>query len=229
MKRCIVNTEDKEIIDFLSQAGYECAPVIVSDRVSTPISAHSDVLYRKIDNNTIIASSCQKANFAYLEACGYNVSAFDELSVGYKTESFLNFIINSKYIIKNPNTALNLDDKHTADKKIINVKQGYTSCSVLQVTEQAYITDDENIYNVLSDNNIACLKIKKGDIELNGYDYGFIGGASVKLDENNILFFGDISDAMDKNNVIDFLNNYGVTAVFINGKKLKDIGSALIL
>lgn len=229
MKKCIINTEDKEIIDFLSQLGYECVPVIVSDRVSAPISAHSDVLYRKIDSNTIIVSACQRANFACLEASDYNVIVCDKLSAGYKTESFLNFIINDNFIIKNPNTALKLDDKYTNDKKIINIKQGYTSCSVIQVTEQAYITDDDNIYNVLSDNNLACLKIKKGDIELNGYDYGFIGGASVKLDENNILFFGDISDATDKNNVIDFLNNYRINAVFINGKKLKDIGSALVL
>jgi len=70
---------------------------------------------------------------------------------------------------------------------------------------------------------------KKGDIQLNGYNYGFIGGASVKLNEREILFFGDISDITDKKNVINFLARYNINAIFIENKKLNDIGSALIL
>ena len=229
MKKCIINTEDKEIIDFLTGNGYKCIPVVPSDKVSGPICAHSDVLYRKVGADTIIVSDCQKANFACLEDSEYKVIVCDKLSAGYKTESFLNFIINDRFVIRNPQTALNLRDEYIADKKIINVKQGYTSCSVIQVTEQAYITDDDNIYDTLTNNNLDCLKIKKGDIHLKGYDYGFIGGASVKLDENRILFFGDISDKTDKNNVISFLEKYGVNALFVSGKRLTDIGSALIL
>ena len=229
MNRCIINTEDNEITEFLTSLGYECVPVISSDRVSGPVSAHSDVLYRKLNNNTIIASSCQNGNLRLLKSLGYKVIECDKLSPGYATESYLNFIINDNYLIRNSKTAINLEDKYINSKKIIDVKQGYTSCSTLQVTEEAYITDDENIYNSLISNGLDCLKIKKGDIELAGYNYGFIGGASVKLKENAILFFGDIADITDKNNVIDFLNRYNMEAIFVKGKKLKDIGSALIL
>lgn len=229
MKHCIVNTEDKEILDCLKNLGYSCIPVIESDRVSKPISRHSDVLYRKLSDDTVIASACQKENFSFLNKAGYNILVCDNLSPGYNTESYLNFIINDKYIICNPKTALKMESEYTTNKKTINVKQGYTSCSVVCVNNEAYITDDENIYNTLSENNIACLKIKKGDIELNGYNYGFIGGASVKLDEENILFLGDIKDLTDKNNVIEFCRKYNMNTLFIKDKKLKDIGSALIL
>ena len=74
------------------------------------------------------------------------------------------FIISDKYIICNSKTALKLKSEYITDKKVINVKQGYTSCSVVCVNSDAYITDDENIYNTLSENYIDCLKIKKGDI-----------------------------------------------------------------
>ena len=226
MKQCIVNTIDKDIINKLNNLGYVCNAVILSERVSPPINAHSDVLYRKVDSNTIIASSCQRANLPLLEKAGYNVIFIDKIKPGYKTESYLNFIINEKYIIRNENIALHTD---IGNRKIINVKQGYTSCSTLCVTDDAYITDDENICNTLINNNIDCLKIFKGEIELPGYNYGFIGGASVKLNEKEILFFGDFKNQIDKNNVINFLNKYKVNAIFIENKKLTDIGSALIL
>ena len=157
----------------------------------------------------------------------YNVIFIDKIQPGYKTESFLNFIINDKYIIRNEKTALKLED--TGNRKLINVRQGYTSCSTLCVTDDAYITDDDNIYNTLISNKIDCLLISKGNIDLPGYDYGFIGGASVKLNETEILFFGDFENKTEKNNVIKFLEKYNIKALFIENKKLTDIGSALIL
>lgn len=229
MKKCIVNFEDREILSAFADLGYECIPVIQSDKVSAPICAHSDVLYRKIGTDIILVSDCQKANIPALEDCGYKTILFSDLKPGYKTESYLNFIINSKYIICNTSTALQLDSNMIGDRKIIKVRQGYTSCSTLQVTEDAYITDDENIYKILCENKTDCLLIEKGNITLDGYNYGFIGGASVNLGENKILFFGEIENINDKNNVITFLEKYNMEAIFIKDKKLKDIGSALIL
>ncbi len=225
MKKCIISFDDKEILARMLQLGYECTAVKVSDRVSGPISTHSDVLYLKVNNSEIIASSCQKANFALLKREGYTVTEINKLEPGYKTESFLNFIITEKNIICNPKTALNIN----SEKNVIKVKQGYTRCSTICVNDNAFITDDENIYNALIENDIDCLKIEKGDVKLPGYDYGFIGGASVKLNDEEILFFGDIKNKNDKTAVIEFLKKYNMKALFIENKELTDIGSALIL
>ena len=35
------------------------------------------------------------------------------------------------------------------------------------------------------------LLIPSGDIKLEGYDYGFIGGASGKISDNTVVFFGN--------------------------------------
>lgn len=229
MKRCIVNKSDKDIVMALERLGYVCHDVIASNLVSPPICRHSDVLYRKLNCNTIFVSNCQKENKAVLEAFGYNPIFTDKLQPGYKTECLLNFIINDKFIICNPQTAIMLDEQFIADRKIIKVKQGYTSCSTISVTDTAYITDDESISKSLIANNLDCLLIEKGSIELAGYNYGFIGGASVRLNEKEILFFGDLENRKDKDKVINFLKKYNMTALFIKNKKLTDIGSALIL
>ncbi len=229
MKYCIVDTSDKQITETLTQLGYQCIDVIPSGRVSPPICRHTDVLYKKLDNTTIIASACQRPNFPLLKKLGYRIIINDKLKPGYKTESLLNYVINNKYFIFNPKTAERPDKEFLTVQKEINVNQGYTGCSTICVNDDAYITDDENIYKTLADNNIDCLLIGKGDIELEGYDYGFIGGASVKLNENEILFFGDIKNKEDKNRISEFMKKYNVQPIFIEGKKLKDIGSALIL
>ncbi len=229
MKHCIINTSDKDVLKKLNESGYVCNSVIQSDCVSPPICAHSDVLYRKVYCNTVFVSACQRANMGLLESFGYNCIFIDKIKPGYRTESYLNFIINDKYVIRNKNTALALEEKFIGNRKIIDVKQGYTSCSILCVTDDAYITDDENIYESLIRNNIDCLKISKGDIELPGYNYGFIGGASVKLNQQEILFFGDIANKKEKESIISFLKKYNMNAIFIENKKLTDLGSALIL
>jgi len=226
MKKCIISFQDKEIVDKMISLGYECYPVIESDRVSAPISSHADVLYKKVSDNEIIVSSCQKANFGLLRQNGYIITEFNELKPGYKTESYLNYIDNDKYIICNNKTVF--IDKNN-NKKIINVNQGYTRCSCIEINSDCYITDDESIYNSLVENKIDCLKIKKGFIKLDGYNYGFIGGASVKLSDNELLFFGDISDKEEKDKIVSYLNKRNIKAIFIENKKLTDIGSAIIL
>ena len=228
MKHCIINTEDRQITDYMTSLGFICVPVVPSPRVSAPICSHADVLYKKINNNTMIISSCQKANLPLLEKLGYNVLIEDGLQPGYKSESLLNYINNDKYVIYNPKTAFP-DENLFYNKTASAVKQGYTRCSTLSVTDTAYITDDKSIYNALIKNNLDCLLIEKGDIQLKGYDYGFIGGASVKLNEKQILFFGDILNKEDKNKVISFIKKYNIEPLFISDKKLTDIGSAIIL
>ena len=228
MKHCIINTEDRQITDYITLLGFICVPVIPSPRVSAPICSHADVLYKKINNNTMIISSWQKANLPLLEKLGYNVLIEDGLQPGYKSESLLNYINNDKYVIYNPKTAFP-DENLFYNKTAIAVKQGYTRCSTLSVTDTAYITDDTSIYNALIKNNLDCLLIEKRNIRLKGYDYGFIGGASVKLNEKQILFFGDILNKEDKNKVISFIKKYNIEPLFISDKKLTDIGSAIIL
>ena len=194
MKYCIIDTSDRQIYNKLSEFGFKCINVISSDCVSPPICRHTDVLYKKLDNNTIVISACQKENLSILEGLGYKVIINEHLKSGYKTESYLNYIINKKYCIFNPNTAELPPEKYLNGIKKISVNQGYTGCSTITVTEDAYITDDAGIYRTLSNNRIDCLLIPKGDILLPGYNYGFIGGASVKISDREILFFGDFTD-----------------------------------
>ncbi|MEG1862357.1 MAG: hypothetical protein RR198_01995, partial [Oscillospiraceae bacterium] len=88
IKHCIVNTNDRDITSKLTQLGFVCHGVIPSNRVSEPISCHSDVLYLKVsDNKDIVISGCQKENIPLLEQSGYRVTVIENLRAGYESES----------------------------------------------------------------------------------------------------------------------------------------------
>ncbi|MDD6187260.1 MAG: hypothetical protein PUB11_04305 [Oscillospiraceae bacterium] len=226
MKKIIVNTSFDFVMDKLYEYGFDIIPVIKSDRVSAPISAHADVLYNKVFDNEIMLSACQKANLPQIIESGYKCTVYDKLLPGYKTECGLNFVINNEVVLKNPKTAADID---AGDKKVITVKQGYTRCSVLEITDNVYITDDEGIYSKLTENLLNCLLVKKGIVQLDGYDYGFIGGATINMKNGKILFCGDIENTEEKYNIEKFLFEYSKEAVFIKGKTLTDIGSGIVL
>ena len=74
------------------------------------------------------------------------------------------------------------------------------------------------------------LLIEKGYIRLDGYDYGFIGGASAYLKESNILLFsGNISIHPDFERIKIFCQNNDVDIDYIDGMDLTDIGGIFFI
>ncbi len=231
MNYCIINGNFPVIKKYLEKSGYICIDVIPSKQVSSPLSSHSDVLYRKTSDASFVISSCQGKNAGIIESLGYRVFLYDNLSPGYITECGLNFILNDKYHIYNPATSLDYNELKIKYENIkhITVKQGYTSCSIAQVTQDAYITRDQGVYNALKRENVDCIKIKPELVKLEGYNEGFIGGACVKISEDVMLFFGTIEDPDEKIKIENFLSAHNVKVQYIEEMPLTDIGSAVIL
>ena len=111
----------------------------------------------------------------------------------------------------------------------INVAQGYAKCCTCVVDERSIITSDRGIAAAASDNDIDVLLIAPGYIELEGFDYGFIGGASFKLSADTMAFTGRLDAHPDYHNIICFLTDRGIRPVFLTSDTAFDIGSALPL
>lgn len=60
----------------------------------------------------------------------------------------------------------------------IDVRQGYSKCSIAIVDERSIITSDRGIAKAItrSGHDIDCLLISEGYVKLRGFDHGFIGG-----------------------------------------------------
>lgn len=109
---------------------------------------------------------------------------------------------------------------------LIDVKQGYTKCSTVIVDEESIITYDKGIYNLAIGHGMNVLLVSEGGIELPGYNRGFIGGTSGRVDDE-IVFNGDLHNHPDYERINEFIQSRNLTCKFFEGYPLTDIGSII--
>jgi len=109
----------------------------------------------------------------------------------------------------------------------IDVKQGYSKCSICVVDENSVITADQGIAKKISkEKGPDCLLISPGHIILERHEYGFIGG-SCGLIGNEIVFNGDISLHPDFKRISNYIKSRGLSLKWFPGREPEDIGSLL--
>lgn len=107
--------------------------------------------------------------------------------------------------------------------QIIDVHQGYTRCSIAPVSEHSIITADRAIAKA-AQNDFDVLLISPGHIRLEGYDYGFIGGACGKISKDVLAFFGNIKEHPDYLSIERFANEHGCQCLSLSEEILTDVG-----
>ena len=113
--------------------------------------------------------------------------------------------------------------------KTVNVNQGYARCSTLIVAQNAAITADKSIEKALKSNGAEALLISEGNIRLEGFDYGFIGGASC-TDEKTVYFFGNVKKHPDYEKIKAFCDRYNSNIeILCEDEPLTDIGGAVLI
>ncbi len=133
-------------------------------------------------------------------------------------------------------SALVANEKYTAKEvlryakengfEIINVKQGYAACTCLSIG--GLISSDRGILGKVSEKGIRTLEIRPGSILLEGFDQGFIGGAS-GFDGKKIHFLGDLDLHPDAESIRHFASEFGIECVSLSKLPLEDIGGLLFI
>lgn len=107
---------------------------------------------------------------------------------------------------------------------IIDIKQGYARCSIASAGRSAIITSDRKTAQAAQTHGIDALAIRPGHVRLDGYDTGFIGGASGCL-EDKLFLCGSLGTHPDGNSVREFCSIRGVEVVELYDGELIDVGS----
>ncbi|MBQ5381357.1 MAG: hypothetical protein IIU42_01820 [Ruminococcus sp.] len=111
---------------------------------------------------------------------------------------------------------------------LVHVKQGYTRCSSLVIGDNAVITADKSIAKALKADGAEVLSIQPGHIRLEGFEYGFIGGAGF-FDNGTTYFFGNIKKHPDYERIKVFCAEYNSKIEILNREEqLTDIGGVVI-
>ncbi len=193
--KVLINHEIAE--RFSAITGIEAVSLYPYKKLDFPVQCHADMLFCVLDN--II--------FCY-EDYVTEYDLYDTLAGSGKEVRFVSAVCGSKYPSDIALNVLVMGDtifcniSYTAKEvleyarergyKIVNVRQGYAACSTLVICEDLAITADKGVCDAIKKQGKECLLIYPDEVVLDGYNCGFCGGASGKID-NTVYFFGDIS------------------------------------
>jgi radical SAM superfamily enzyme len=199
------------------------------DRFDSRISSHPDLVISIIDDTLVIDENASVNLYKQLDALGVPyVMGNARLSAVYPQDIAYNAVITKDFLIHKldyTNSLLFMHSKNT-NKKLIHVKQGYTKCSTVVVKDDTLITSDQGIYKATKD-FMNVLLIHPGHVFLDGYDFGFLGGASASF-EDTVVFHGDLSKHPDFLKIVSFMEAAQKKLHYFKGFPLTDIGSILI-
>ena len=225
----ISNTEEKS----LKYLGANIIKVPPCDNLYEAIKGHVDIqlnIINKKKKEIIIHKDI--SNTFKNELIKNNINFIEsEKSLGlkYPNNIFLNALVLENCFIHNLKYSDEILLKTQSNKISINVNQGYTKCSSLVVNEKSIITNDTGIYNSLLKYDFDILLIPPGDIVLEGFEYGFIGGTGGLIDSSTMAFFGSLENYKYGKEVENFLKKHNVNPIYLSNGKLYDRGSLFTL
>lgn len=218
-----ISSEEEQNLIKIGAEVIKCPPC---KNLYKEVCGHPDMLLHFIDNSRVIIHKDMDKNFIKkLNCIGLNTTlSKNSIKDRYPEDIILNalnlpdlFVHNLKYT--DPVLLNNIKNK-----KLLNVKQGYTKCSTAIVNNTAVITSDTGISDILKRNGIDVLKIPPGNILLPNFNYGFIGGCCGTF-KNYMTFFGDLNYYIYGKYVINFLKKHNTKPIFLKRGRLIDRGS----
>ena len=217
--------------EYLSQYG-DLIELPYQSSVYEEISSHPDIFFCKINNQIFQEPNLKLEN--KLETKLKTKQGSNSVGAQYPEDIKYNICQIGKRVIHNfkytdPAVAEYIDS--TGLQKI-NIKQGYSKCSISVTSENSCITSDEGIYETLKRENIDVLLLDNTNIRLvdkNGLQTkmnGFIGGATAVI-EDKFIIFGDSNKILDKASLIEHLNNHNLKLVDFKNLEIIDYGSII--
>ena len=210
--------------EYLLSRGISVFDILPCAAITDGTAAHVDLHLLHLGGRKIILSREQCNNAEKLIEMGFLDTPLGDK---YPADVPFNAALFGNYAILNPKTVCkNID---FSGRSLIPVRQGYTKCSVVPVTENAIITDDVSIASAAQKSGLAVLLVSKGDVILPGREYGFIGGCCGLIAPDTMLFNGSLASHKDSEKIRAFLSSFGVRAEEAGDFQLTDIGSILPL
>ncbi|WP_353092533.1 DUF6873 family GME fold protein [Tissierella praeacuta] len=224
---------DNEIENNLKRMNLKIIKTIRCSEVHDSISYHPDIVIHPVNYDTLVIAP--NVFDYYKEILGnmgirlirgekYLSSKYPEdiaYNVGRLTGSAIHNFKYTDEVLKFYLKKENLD--------FINVKQGYTKCSLAVIGEDAAITADYPMYKKLSFLGYKILLIEPGYIVLKGQNYGFIGGTNGNLCNGKSIISGKIDEHPNRDEILNFFVENNVDFKFLSQKNILDIGTIITL
>ena len=226
----------KSALAALEKRGFETILLPPHPNLPSPVASHPDLLLFFTETECLTVKSygdvAPKILSEIAEKTGREIVFCDEeLGDRYPGDILFDAAKIGEHLICYPN--------HTAKRvleqvpsTIIPVRQGYAKCSCVPVSDHALITADRSIERAAKSFGISVLLIESGNVDLPGYNTGFIGGATsfnLKKDSHEIYFCGDLNRHPNGEEIRAFCQRHGKVAMSLGDFPLTDVGTMFLL
>ncbi|MBU5427325.1 hypothetical protein KQI41_13100 [Tissierella pigra] len=224
---------DEEIENNLKKLGLKIIKTIKCNEVHESISYHPDIVIHPLNHNTlVIAPNVFDYYKEELKGTGIKLIKGEKyLGCKYPDDIAYNVGRLSRIAIHNFKYTDNVLKFYLKKENIefINVKQGYSKCSLAVVGEDSAITSDYPMYKRLTDLGYKILLVNPGNIILKDQNYGFIGGTNGSLYNKKSIISGTLNEHPNKTEIFNFFLDNRVELIFLSQKTLLDIGTIITL
>jgi hypothetical protein len=220
----------EEMLAGLVRLGIEPLVIPRTGLVHGPISGHPD-LQLFIHGNKAFCHPALAPDFLWkLNRHAEVIVCATRLSAAYPGDVPYNVACTGSHAFHHPAAIDTTVRDHLAERGVAlcGVSQGYAKCSTCIVGERAVITADASIHQAASSNGLDSLLIAPGSIELPGYGYGFIGGATGTAGDM-VLITGSLTHHPDYEAMADFVGRHGKRIAPLSRLKAVDLGTIFIL
>jgi hypothetical protein len=191
------------------------------------ISGHPDIFFCKTPNNLIIAPNLPHQYKEILH--GKNISFIEGIlpvEKTYPNAARYNAVITDHNFIHRTDITDSAIANACKELVPINIKQGFSRCSLLPLKDNHFITSDEGIYKTLSQQEMNVLLVSSQGIILQDHLNGFFGGACGVIG-NKLFVLGNFKYYKDGEKVKSFIQSLNYEIIELYDGPLFDSGSIL--
>nr|WP_300005537.1 hypothetical protein [Tissierella sp.] len=222
-----------EIYENLRSRDLRIIKTIPHEKLDSSIAYHPDIVIHPVNHKTLVIEPTvyeyymeefKKTNleiikgekildFKYPDDIAYNVGRIGNFALHNLkyTDEVLTYYLKKEGI------------------ELIDIKQGYSKCSMSIVGLNEIITADRLIDKIVKKLGVESLLIEAGNIYLENQKYGFIGGCTGNMSNKEILISGNLDRHPDKENIEFFINKLNKRIIYLSKEAVSDIGTIITL
>lgn len=214
----------------LTDLGFEVVILPPYSRLGRGVDTHADLMLFPLDGKIFIYRELidlLPTLISELTQRGYEIMAVDTPpSEKYPSDIGLNCLkIGKNIFCRKKNVAREvLEYAESNGYNVKNTNQGYARCTAAPLSDKGIISADVSMLKVASECGLAALSVSVGTVALDGFEYGFIGGACGAYGDS-LYFSGDIYSHPDGKDVVDFCHRHSTSVVSLSDEPLSDVGS----
>ncbi len=193
------------------------------------VAGHSDLFFCFGNGQCVTAPNTPKKYIEWLKEKNVDIiTGSQPVGNNYPSSAIYNAVVTDDYLIHNLSVTDPVVLETFSHLKKINIRQGYSRCSLLPLKNNHFITSDEGVYKVLETNHLDALYVNPSSILLPGFKHGFFGGTAGVIDDT-IFLTGSLNYFPEGEKVRNYLNHLHYTIIELYDGPLFDIGSLLIV